>query len=112
MELETTTTKPTEGNINLMISIEEVEQILEGMKQVDERVGYLVKLNEYSYRLPNPRAKEKLDSKIFTSEKEKLNKLLTAPCGLYNSLTTSRSITTKTKFRIELKLEGSTWEMT
>lgn len=104
-------TKPAEGNINLMISIEEVENILEGMKQVNERTGYLVKLDEHSYRLPNPRAKENLDSKIFISEKEKLNRLLTAPCGLYNSLASKSSITTKTKFRVELKLENGMWEI-
>lgn len=104
-------TKPTYGNINLMISIEEVEGILECMNNIFIKTCHLVKLDEYSYRLTTTEERKQLDKKLATLTKQKLSILLTAPCGLYNSLASNRSATTKTKFRVELKLEDGMWEI-
>ena len=92
--------KPSAGNINLMISIEEVEYILSNMKEVNERSGYLRKTGEHTYILPNPRDEE-LDSKIVLFEKQELIRLLNAHRGLYDSKERT-GIDNKKRFRIEL----------
>lgn len=103
------TVKPSKGNINLMISIEEIEHIINNSEGVEERIGYLVKLNKHSYRLPAPGETE-LDSKLCLLKPEELKTLLNAPCGFRTALSISRFITTETKFRIELTKKDY-WEI-
>lgn len=100
--------KPLMGNINLMISIEEIEHIINNSEGVEERIGYLVKIDEHSYRLPAPGETE-LDSKLCLLKPEGLNTLLNAPSGLYAAMKNT-GITKYTEFRIELTKKDY-WEI-
>ncbi len=92
--------KPLRGNINLMISIEEIEHIINNSEGVPERIGYLVKIDEYSYRLP-AQGETELDSKLCLLKPEGLKILLNARKGLREAIKNS-ILNSKTKFRVEL----------
>lgn len=100
--------EPLRGNINLMISIEEIEHIINNSEGVEERIGYLVKLDEHSYRLPAPGETE-LDRKLCLLKPEGLKILLDAPKGLRQA-TKNSSLDSKSKFRIELTKKDY-WEI-
>lgn len=102
--------KPTKGNINLMISINEIHKILEPMVALDmnHTIITLKKIGKFTYEVPH---------KDFVEKKAKFAKLyecdlfgvLNASSGLYALRDKVESITDDSKFRLELKPEGEYW---
>lgn len=100
-------TKPTEGNINLMISINEIHDSLKPMKELNESshtIG-LKKIGKFSYEKTSI-----LDGEdVAILHEADLFGVLNATRGLYNCRDKSDSITDETRFRIELKKENNCW---
>lgn len=103
----TTEIKPTEGNINLMISIKEIEEMIRKIQALNYNSisVHLKKIGDYSYKISE--LKESNEVGIF-SEYSLLN-LLNAPIGLYAMRNKTESITDEDNFRIELKKGELYW---
>ena len=100
--------KPTEGNINLMISIEQVENLLRGMQEINKNsiTRCLKRLNRFSFELCEIHEKE--EARFYELD---LIGLLEAPLGMYNTIKKLSTGNKKDIFRIELKQKYDLWEI-
>jgi len=100
--------KPTEGNINLMISIEQVENLLRGMQAINKNsiTKCLKRLNRFSFELCEIHEKE--EARFYETD---LIQLLEAPLGMYYSMNCLKTGTKQDIFRVELKQKEDFWEI-
>lgn len=98
--------RPTKGNINLMISIEEVENILRGMMALNQAYNHktLKRTENKTYQLGEG------EEQVEFHEVD-LIQLLESPLGMYYTLNTLKTGTKQDKYRIELKKGQEYWEI-
>lgn len=101
-------TKPTTRNINLMISIQEVENLLRGMQAINlnSTTKCLKRLNKNTFELCEIHEKEEV--RFYELD---LIGLLEAPLGMYYSLNNLKTGTKQDIFRVELKIKEDLWEI-
>ena len=100
--------KPTKGNINLMISIEQVENLLRGMQALNKNstTKCLKRLSNFSFELCEIQEKE--EARFHELD---LIQLLEAPLGMYYALNNLKTGTKQDIFRVELKQKEDFWEI-
>lgn len=97
--------------VNLMISINEIEEIIKLLQKRGHKF-YISSIKKegiffYLSDVEFIDGKEKLvQVKLYFDQ---LQHLLRAPRGLYNSRETCQTITNNTKFKIQLRKEGEFW---
>ena len=98
--------KPTEGNVNLMISINEIEGFLQMMLPSNQAytIRSMKKIGKLTYEISKDFGNEYV--KLYESD---LFALLNATKGLYALEKECDGITKDSKFRIELKKGKLNW---
>ncbi len=107
--------KPTKGNINLMISINEVENLLKGIHALNFNYSHatIKKVGKYYYEIQHEDFIASMDdietAKLYESD---LLGLLNATKGFYFCRDYSNGlIDNNSKFRVELKKIDCAWEI-
>ena len=100
--------KPTDGNVNLMISIEQVEELLRGMQALNKNpiTKCLKRLDKFSFEISEESQKE--EARFYEVD---LIQLLEAPLGMYHVLENLSTGTKQDIFRVELKIKEDFWEI-
>ncbi len=100
----------TKGNINLMISINEIEDILRGLIGCEKShtVMAITKIGKDTYELLGKQTEYKSKKYVELGEMDLLG-LLEAPVGLYSLEKQNEGITKDSKFRVELKFDRQYW---